>query len=173
MGGASPQKEAQMLYEKFGEFDSAEEINAAADGQKAEGDTDAIFVIAQENGLDREDAQDFIDGVTPELCSLLSAALGKLKVESAALKPAEIMEDWLSYIMIRCGESVDMAAAVRKKGKSLKGCIAALLKWSFGNQHPVDGEILKAAGVTASRCTLGIPGMETARRIITEYYLGK
>ena len=60
MGGASPQKEAQMLYEKFGEFDSAEEINAAADGQKAEGDTDAIFVIAQENGLDREDAQDFM-----------------------------------------------------------------------------------------------------------------
>ena len=66
-----------------------------------------------------------------------------------------------------------MAAAVRKKGKSLKGCIAALLKWSFGNQHPVDGKILKAAGVTASRCTLGIPGMATARRIITEYYLGK
>lgn len=49
-----------MLYEKFGEFDSAEEINVAADGQKAEGDTDAIFAIAQENGLDREDAQDFI-----------------------------------------------------------------------------------------------------------------
>ena len=47
MGGASPQKEAQMLYEKFGEFDSAEEINAAADGQKTEGDTDAIFAIAQ------------------------------------------------------------------------------------------------------------------------------
>ena len=78
MGGASPQKEAKMLYEKFGEFDSAEEINAAADGQKTEGDTDAIFAIAQENGLDREDAKDFIDGVTPELCSMLSAALGKL-----------------------------------------------------------------------------------------------
>ena len=147
-----------MLYEKFGEFDSAEEINAAADGQRAEGDTDAILTIAQENGLDREDAQDFIDGVTPELCSPLSAALGKLKVESAELKPAEIM---------------DMAAAVRKKGKSLNGCIAALLKWSFGNQHPVDKEILKAAGVTANRCTLGIPGIATARQIITEYYLGK
>ena len=52
---------------------------------------------------------------------------------------------------------MDMAAAVRKKGKSLDGCIAALLKWSFGNQHPVDKEILKAAGVTAGRCTLGIP----------------
>ena len=110
---------------------------------------------------------------SPTAERLLQRYHPELKVESAALKPAEIMEDWLSYIMIRCGESVDMAAAVRKKGKSLKGCIAALLKWSFGNQHPVDGEILKAAGVTASRCTLGIPGMETARRIITEYYLGK
>lgn len=162
-----------MLFEKFGVFDSAEELNRAAAAQLAEGDIDAIYGIAEENGLDREDAEDYIDGAAPELCSVLSAALGKLKVESAELKPAEIMEDWLSYIMIRCGESMDMAAAVRKKGKSLNGCIAALLKWSFGNQHPVDKEILKAAGVTASRCTLGIPGMATARRIITEYYLGK
>lgn len=162
-----------MLYEKFGEFDSAEEINAAADGQKAEGDTDAIFVIAQENGLDREDAQDFIDGVTPELCSVLSAALGKLKVESAELKPAEIMEDWLSYIMIRCGESMDMAAAVRKKEKSLRGCIAKLLVWSFKNAKDVDEKIVKAAGIKQGYpVKLGIPGMARARRIITEYYTG-
>ena len=103
-----------MLFEKFGEFDSAEELNRAAAAQLAEGDIDAIYGIAEENGIDREDAEDYIDGAAPELCSVLSAALGKLKVESAELKPAEIMEDWLSYIMIRCGESMDMAAAVRK-----------------------------------------------------------
>ena len=83
------------------------------------------------------------------------------------------MEDWLTYIRIQCAEHPETAEAVRKKEKSLKGCIAALLKWSFGNQHPVDKEILKAAGVTAGRCTLGIPGMATARRIFSEYYLGK
>lgn len=162
-----------MLYEKFGEFDSAEEINAAAFGQKAEGDTDAIFVIAQENGLDREDAQDFIDGVTPELCTPIMAALGKLKVEAAELEPQEIMEDWLSYIRIQCAEHPETAEAVRKKGKSLRGCIAKLLVWSFKNAKDVDEKIVKAAGIKQGYpVKLGIPGMARARRIITEYYTG-
>ena len=32
---------------------------------------------------------------------------------------------------------------------------------------------MKAAGVTAGRCTIGIPGMATAKKIITNYYTGK
>ena len=61
----------------------------------------------------------------------------------------------------------------QKNRKSLKGCIAALLKWSFENQIPIEKEILKAAGVTAGRVTLGIPGMARAKQIITNYYMGK
>ena len=45
------------MFEKFGEFDSYEEINRAAEAQKAEGDTEAILALAKENGLDEEDAQ--------------------------------------------------------------------------------------------------------------------
>ena len=70
-------------------------------------------------------------------------------------------------------ENEILAHQVRKKGKSLKGCIAALLKWSFGNQIPVGQDILKEAGVKAGRVTLGIPGMARAKKIITEYYMGK
>ena len=66
-----------------------------------------------------------------------------------------------------------LAFQVRKKGKTLKGCIAALLSWSFKNQQKIDAEIVKAAGVKASRVTLGIPGMAKAKRIIMEYYTGK
>ena len=162
-----------MLFEKFGEFDSAEELNRAAAAQLAEGDIDAIYEIAEENGLDREDAEDYIDGVAPELCTPIMAALGKLKVEAAELETQEIMEDWLTYIRIQCAEHPETAAAVRKKGKSLKGCIAALLKWSFGNQHPVDGGDFKGSRRNCQPLHTGIPGMATARQIITEYYLGK
>ena len=56
-----------MLFEKFGEFDSAEELNRAAAAQLAEGDIDAIYGIAEENGIDREDAEDYIDGAAQEL----------------------------------------------------------------------------------------------------------
>ena len=40
-------------------------------------------------------------------------------------------------------------------------------------QTEIDKDILKAAGVTASRVTLGMPGLAEAKKIIKEYYLGK
>lgn len=158
------------MFDRFGEFNSVEEINEAAAAQLAEGDTEAIYVIAEENGIDREDAEDFIAGDVPELANALMAAYGKLKVEAAELKPYEIMEDWLSYIKVRCREDAEMAAAVRKKGKSLKGCIGELLKWSMNNAKPVDKDILKSCKI-AYKVTLGIPGMGRAKQIITDYYM--
>ncbi len=159
------------MFDKFGEFDSAEELNRAAAAQKEEGDYEAIYAIAKENGIDREDAQDYIDDLVPELASPEMAAYGKLDIEEADLKPYEIMKDWITYIRNTCDESRAMTYAVRRKGKSLKGCIASLLLWSFKHQWPIDREITKAAGVD-SRTTLGIPGMAMAKQLIREYYLG-
>lgn len=159
------------MFDKFGEFDSWEEINEAAAAQLEEGDHEAIFTIAEENGIDKEDAQDYIEGYMERLVNPIVAANGKLDVEAAELKPEEIMEDWLTYIRIRCLEDEQMALAVRRRGKSLKGCIAELLKWSFKNAKDVDKDVAKAAGITA-RVKLGIPGMGRAKKIITEYYLG-
>lgn len=159
------------MFEKFGEFDSAEEINTAAAAQLAEGDHEAIKTIALENGLDEADAEDYINGDVKELCNPLMAALGKLEIEAAQLTPYEIMEDWVQYIKVNCQENEAMAAAVRKKGRSLKGCIAKILKWSLKNAKDVDKDILKECGITY-KVQLGIPGTGTARKIITEYYLG-
>ena len=64
-----------------------------------------------------------------------------------------------------------MAAAVRRKGKSLRGCIVKILVWSLKNAKPVDSDILKAAGAHP-RTTLGIPGMTKVKQLITEYYMG-
>lgn len=160
------------MFDRFGEFDSVEEMNRAAAAQLAEGDTEAILILAAENGIDKEDAEDYIDGVVPELVNPLMAAYGKLAVEAKELNPYEIMEDWLTYIKKCCMEDTEMAKAVRRKGKSLKNCIAELLKWSMKNQKDVDKDILKACGITY-KVTLGIPGMGRAKKIITEYYLGK
>ena len=51
------------MFEKFGEFHSAAELNEAAAGFLEEGDRESIFALAQENGLDREDAEDYIEGM--------------------------------------------------------------------------------------------------------------
>ena len=133
------------MFEKFGEFDSYEEINRAAAAQLAEGDEEAIYAIAEENGIDREDAEDYIAGDAPELVTAIMAANGKLKVEAAELQPKEIMADWLDYIQIQCFEDPEMRLAVRRKGKSLKECIGKLVKWSLDHAEAVDKDIIKAA----------------------------
>ena len=163
------------MFEKYGEFDSYEEINRAAAAQLAEGDTEAIYAIAEENGIDREDAEDYIDGDAAELVTALMAAQGKLKIETAELQPKEIMADWLDYIQIQCFEDQEMHLAVRRKGKSLKECIGKLVKWSLDHAENVDKDIIKAAGLPSwaqNGCKLGIPGIGTAKQLIKEYYLG-
>lgn len=161
------------MFDKFGEMDSFEEINMAAEGFFNEGDMESIRELAKENGFEDFYAEMYIKGETEQLCdSALTAAIGKLEVESQELKPVEIMADWVEYIKGRCMEQEKVAIAVRRKGKSLKGCIGEMLKWSFAHQIPVDKDIIKEAGVNANRVTLGIPGMGQAKKIIKKYYLG-
>ena len=161
------------MFEKFGEFDSYEEINELAENLFNEGDIESLKAMASENGIPSDFVEMYLQGDIPVLCDPLTAALGKIDVEVAELKPKEIMEDWVEYLRGQCMENEIMAHQVRKKGKSLKGCIAALLKWSFANHVPVGQDILKEAGVKAGKVTLGIPGMARAKKIITEYYMGK
>ena len=115
----------------------------------------------------------YTSGDTDTLCDdAMTAALGKIEVEAASLKLGEIMEDWRSYIEAQIMEDEQFAVQVRRKGKNLDQCIAALLKWSFGHQYQINTDIIHAAGVTAGKVTLGIPGMGTARKIIRKYYMG-
>lgn len=160
------------MFELFGEFNSAEELNETAVNLRKEGDTGSILTLAEENGIDKDIAEAFIDGDILYLADAMSAAIGKIDMEAAVLQPKEIMADWVEYIKTRCFEDAAMAAAVRKRGKTLKGCIGALLKWSFESAEDVDTEVVKAAGISA-KVKLGIPGMGRAKKLITEYYMGK
>ncbi len=161
------------MFDRFGEMETAAEINELATNLKNEGDLDSIKALATENGIDEEVANAFIDGIIPFICDDMSAALGKLNIEAKEVKAEELIGDWCEYIKVRCLEDPAMQIAVRKKEKTFNGCIAEILKWSFGHQRPVDKEILKAAGVNAGKVTFGIPGMATVKKLITEYYLGK
>lgn len=159
------------MFEKFGEFNSFGEINELAENLFNEGDTESLKAMAKENGIQNEFVQMYLQGDIPVLCDPLTAALGKIDVEVAELKPKEIMEDWVEYLRGQCMENEILAYQVRKKGKSLKGCIAALLKWSFSNRQQIDKDIIKAAGASVYNVTLGIPGMTRAKKIITDYYM--
>lgn len=158
------------MFDMFGEFDSWEELNKAAAGQKEEGDINALKELAKENGICIEDVEDYLDGVTDTLCIPTTAAIGKIEIESKELKPFGIMKDWIEYITGLCYEEPKISLAVRKKQKSLKGCIGQLLKWGHDNMKELNSDIKKAAGFTGN-VKLGMPGVLEARKIIKKYYL--
>lgn len=167
------------MFDKFGVFDSAEELNRAAAAQLGEGDTDALFALAQENGIDREDAQDYANGDMPELCTPLMAALGKLQVEEKDLEIAGILADWVGYIRELCQEDPEMARAVRRKNKELKYCMTGLIAVAFSCKVHVSEKIVKETYVMHNgkkeKCRsplyIGIPNMVQAKEIIRKYYL--
>lgn len=160
------------LYEKYGEFDSYEEINEAAANQKAQGDLEAVKEIAKENGIDEMDLEDFLNGDMDTLCTLTSAAVGKLTAEKEQMEMVELMSDWEAWIEKECLENPDFAKAVRKKGHSLAEVMAKLMDYAFENAIDVPKEILKHSKSRASKVTFGVPGMITVARLVREYYLG-
>lgn len=150
------------------------EINECAEGLKNEGDKESLYEMAAENGLEKEDVDDYLEGYVEKLITTpLMAALGKIEVEEKELKPEHIMADWVAYIKTKCAQDGRVAIAVRKKGKSIKGCIAEIFKYSNEIRKPVDKEILEAAGFKGARVELGMPGMAEVLGIINRYYLGK
>ena len=160
------------MFDKFGEFDSCEEINRAAKAQLEEGDLEAIRTIAEENGLDLEDAEDYCTGAIEELTTPILAAIGKLELEAKDLKLEGALKDWTDCIKQSCMENEEMALAVRRKGKSLKDCMAIILKKAFGEKTQLDDRISKAAGLR-SPLYISIPGKAQIKEIVREYYLGE
>lgn len=159
------------MFEKFGEFDSYEEINRAAAAQLKEGDTEAVYIIAEENGLDKEDAEDFCTGAIEELTTPELAAAGKLNLETKELGMKDILLDWKDSIVEQCIENRELAIAVRKKGKRLEQCMGNILKAAFGKKEQVNEAIVKAAGLNPP-LYIGMPGKAEVRKIIESYYMG-
>lgn len=131
------------MYEKYGEFDSAEELNQKANELKAEGDRDGVIALAEENGLDTEDAADFYDGKIEELTTPILAALGKIAAESAKLEMFGVFDDWAAEMIALCTEEEEFAKAVRRKGKNLTSCFAAVILEESKKRKNVDSKIVQ------------------------------
>lgn len=152
-------------------MDSAEELNILAVNLRTEGDAESIKKLAAENGLDPEEAEDFIAGDINELCNTISAAIGKLDAEAKELKCKDLMADWVDWIKAECVKDKELAAAVRRKEKNLAGALGAVLKLAWSSKSNIDKRIKEAAGISA-KVQFGVPGSGTLRKTIREYYGG-
>lgn len=118
------------MFDKFGEFDSAEEINKAAKGFKDEGDFNSIYALAEENGIDKEDAEDYVAGDVEELATPAMATMGRLEVEKREiLKDKDVNKKMIritiwQFVSTMAAEP-DMQTAIMKKGKRIEGIYKA------------------------------------------------
>lgn len=158
------------MFEKFGEFDSAMELNVAAATALEQGNIEDVKKLAEENGIDVMDAQDYIDGMMPELCTPLTAALGKLAIEKKAYETMpSVIDYWIGQIQGMAGDDPEMAAGIRKKGKELTKCLGELVKEASKNRVVIPKAIAKAAGLPERTFTGDVDRM-TFRKIVTDYY---
>lgn len=165
------------MFDKFGEFDSCEELNRAAAAQKKEGDREALILLAKENGIDPEEAEDYLDDMMPELATPLMAAIGKLNVETEDLKLGGVLLDWVDELKMECTDSAGLCRAVREKGKNLAGYIALTAENGYKNRTVVDKRIVAKTKevkkiVGTHEFAIGIPDRKTRKQLMRKYYLG-
>ena len=172
------------MEKKFGIFNTVEELNRAAAAQKAEGDLEALIGLAVENGLEKEDAEDYMDSDDPEdcLCNATMAAIAKLKLEEQDLHLESQLKDWKDFIVQMLteypidhadGDRSAMGNAVFNPDKHLLDVLAAGMKLASKNRVTVDRRITKAAGLPESAGQIGMCGRDELKKIILDYYMGK
>ena len=171
------------LYEKFGEFDSAEEINRAALAQISQGDYEAVKTLAKENGIDEGEAQDFLEGIYPELCGPFSAAVGKLHVEAEALGLPMTMQLWVEHIILMMEKDLDLEdgldevlmKGIRRKGKNMAELFGKLIVETSRTRKNTPAEIVTAARKIDSSIPSTLPIGDISKKrfeeIVREYYI--
>lgn len=160
------------MEKKFGVFNTIEELNKAAADKKAAGDLELLIELAEENGLDKMDAEDYFDGVADCLCTPLMAAIGKLDMEEKDLNLKSQLKDWKDYIVGMLNDSPQLCEAVFHPDKKLEAIMAAGLKKASENKIQVEDRIIKAAGLSERAASIGMCGRDELRDIVNKYYLG-
>ena len=160
------------MCDKFGPL-TYEDLNKTAEGLKMEGDIESLILLAEENGLEKEDAEDYADGVIDTLATPLEAALGKIKEESKALKLEEstTLSGMKDLICQTITKNTVLQVSVHDPEKDLADCLGWLIKEASKTRYRLPAVIAKAAGIPD--VYMGDITREKAREIITLYYGGK
>ena len=156
------------MFDKFGKM-NYDELIRTAKAEKEEGDEEALIALAQENGLDQEDAEDYMDDLTEVLCTPREAAVARVEMEAKDLEVSGIWEEWKGFVLEMCMQEEDLACAVCRKNRSLLGLFGKLLKLGFDSKQRVDKRICKEAGLNDSVYT-GIPTRQQVAETISNYY---
>ena len=164
-------------------FKTVKELNDKAAELKSVGDLSELVKLAESNGLEKEDAEEYMESEDPEdfLCNATMAAIGKLNMEEQDLHLESQMKDWKDFIvqmltdypMDHPDDGAALANAVFAPDKKLLDVLAAGMKLSSKNRIKVDMRIIKTAGLPESAAYIGMCGRDDLKKIILDYYTRK
>lgn len=149
------------MFEKYGEL-TLQELNDTAKGLADEKDLESLKVLANENGLDPDDATDYMEGMTETLATPMTAAMGRLSEEyreavSKSASPWEVMPLKTIYEMAKTMVTdSEFALNVMQKGKRMNEILETMR-----NEAQKKG---------ASACVCGTD--KQLRSLIKTYYAG-
>lgn len=150
-----------QLFDKYGEFGSVEELNQAAAGLREEGDIEGLKELAKENGIDAYEVEDYVEGETEELTTLITAAMGRMKVELETLdgavgKMCAFYSVFANSVIL---ENEEVAKGIMKKGARLKGIYDAI--YAYAMKH------------RSGNCFSGNTTDQQDKQLVMAYYTGK
>lgn len=160
----------------YKEFDSVEALNKEAEKLLKAGNEKEIINLAINQGIDKDEAQDYIDGIVDTFATANMAAMGKLSIKEKELKIEGILKDWMNTIRRVVLEDKDIAEKVYRK--SVEGCLTEMLAYSFENKVKVPDAIASVTTVTINGkkekmrtpVYMGVPNSTDARQIVQKYY---
>ena len=160
----------------YKEFDSVEALNKEAEELLKAGNEKEIINLAINQGIDEDEARDYIDGIVDTFATANMAAMGKLSIKEKELKIEGILKDWMNTIRRVVLEDKDIAEKVYRK--SVEGCLAEMLAYSFENKVKVPDAIASVTTVTINGkkekmrtpVYMGVPNSTDARQIVQKYY---
>ncbi|MDE7422127.1 MAG: hypothetical protein K2N51_00260 [Lachnospiraceae bacterium] len=132
------------MFDKFGEFNSVEELNMAAEGFLKEGDTESLYALAEENGIDKEDAEDYVNGDTEVFATSSMAVYGRIAVQEKEIAKSENQsEKMINMVILNMTKAImtdsEMQKGIMKKGKRITEIMELMKKGAAEHQSGTTG----------------------------------
>jgi len=162
------------MFDVFGKFDSTEELNKKAAQLLEEGKKDELYKLAEENGIDSVDVEDFEDDLYEELCTNRTAAVGRIEAEIAGLELEGAFKDYARLIEGMCVDNEKLCRQIMKSKYSLAEWLGSLVVLCWNKRFKVPKAILDHVktekGQWRGDLELGIPSKADVIDSALKYY---
>lgn len=150
-------------------MNNIEELNKKAEELKLMKDLKGLNKLCKDNGVDEEDAADYMEGYIENLFTPFIFAMGKLNEEKKKLDlPTEMI--YYTDSIMELAKDPSLATAICSPDKNLVGALGALLKVASKNRKEIPEAIVKAAGYNGKIFTGNIDKV-VFKDTVRKYYM--